>query len=100
MMENFYVNLDLVIHVENRIRVTSFASVYQIFERPTQRPVSISPLFATEGKKAPPCMKTILTGGKLHGCGLAALAYKSKTYESLFCGLFGQIYIVYENLHQ
>ena len=32
----------------------------------------------------------------LHGCGLVALSYEMKTYENLFCGLFGQIY---ENLH-
>ena len=28
----------------------------------------------------------------VHGCGLVALAYKSKTYENLFCGVFCQIY--------
>ena len=40
------------------------------------------------------------TIGELHGRGLVALdlAYKIfKTYENLFCGLFGQIY---KDLHQ
>ena len=35
--------------------------------------------------------------GELRGCDLAALAYKIKIYETLFCGSFGKIY---ENLHQ
>ena len=39
----------------------------------------------------------ILMVGELRGRGLAALAYEIKTYENLFCGLFGQIY---ENLHK
>ena len=33
----------------------------------------------------------------VHWRGLAALAYKIKTYKNLFCGGFGQIF---ENLHQ
>ena len=35
--------------------------------------------------------------GELRGCDLAALAYKIKIYENLFCGSFDQIY---ESLHQ
>ena len=35
--------------------------------------------------------------GELHECGLAALLYKIKTHENLFCGLFSQIY---EKLNQ
>ena len=42
-------------------------------------------------------LQAILTVGKLHGHGLAALAYEIKTYENLFCGVLAQIY---KNLHQ
>ena len=42
-------------------------------------------------------LQAISTVGKLHRRGLATLAYEIKTYENLFCGVFGQIH---ENLDQ
>ena len=71
----------------------------QVFERPTQRTISISPLTVIEAKKSHRAgerlsCSTILMAGELHGCGLAALVYVIKI---LSWGLFGQ---VYKNLQQ
>jgi hypothetical protein len=52
----------------------SFANVFQVFERPTQRPVSTSPLIVTESKKANKrgkdrhtVLQATLKAGGLHG---------------------------------
>ena len=68
----------------------------QIFERPTQR-LLISCTIETEAKMAhkPGVRSPCCAVG--HRWDAWALACKIKTYENLFCGLFGQIY---ENMHQ
>ena len=37
--------------------------------------------------------------GELHGRCLAALAYKIKVYENIFCGIFGQTICTNEISH-
>ena len=64
----------------------------------SQRPVSISHSIVIEAKQVHKAGKksscsAILTVGELYGCGLTALAYQIKTYEILFCELFGQVYL-------
>ena len=79
--------------------MNSFTVFCQVFEWPTQRFVSISPSIVIGAKRLTKLEKDhasysaiFLTVGELHGSGLAALAYEIKTYEILFCGLFGQVY--------
>ena len=74
----------------------------QVFEQRTQRPVSISPSIVIEAKKAHKAgerssCSDILMVDELCGRGLAALAYEIKTYDNLFCELFGQIYEICTN---
>ena len=58
----------------------------QVFEQPTQRPVSISPSIVIEAKKAHKVgerssCSAILLVGELYERGLVVLGYEIKTYE-------------------
>jgi hypothetical protein len=79
-----YMNLDLTTR-------SGLLVFYQVFEWPTQRPVSISLLIDKPGDRSSYC--AILTLDELQGRGPPALymPYEIETYENLFYELFGQI---------